>query len=181
MRLVPTREAIRLTGLSGPKLREWTSRRALIPADIPPKSQGSSAQYSWQTILLLRLAAELRSRFHLELQVHRSLFASLRRSFHGKSFVVLWGKTLALYGGEHWSLINAEERSDAAEDALLIRLDPHLGILAAGFELPHPSGASRQLDLFPALAVSASHIPAAAIRSPTASSAMPLVRRRRTG
>lgn len=94
---------------------------------------------------------------------------------------MLWGKTLALYGGEHWSLINAEERSDAAEDALLIRLDPHLGILAAGFELPHPSGASRQLDLFPALAVSASHIPAAAIRSPTASSAMPLVRRRRTG
>jgi hypothetical protein len=65
MRLVPTRDAIRLTGLSAPKLREWTSRRALIPADIPPKNQGSPAQYSWQTILLLRLAVTLRDRFHM--------------------------------------------------------------------------------------------------------------------
>ena len=56
MRLVPTRQALQLTGLSSAKLREWTSRRALIPADVPSKKQGSSAQYTWQTILLLRLA-----------------------------------------------------------------------------------------------------------------------------
>jgi hypothetical protein len=172
---------MRLTDLSAPKLREWTSRRALIPADVPPKSQGSPAQYSWQTILLLRLAVTLRDRFHLELQAHRSLFASLRQNLRSKSFVVLWGKTLALNGGERWSLLNAEDRFESAEDVLLIRLDPHLKILASGFELPHSSGAPGQLDLFPARAVSQPRTPATAFRSPAVSSAMPLVRRMRTG
>jgi DNA-binding transcriptional MerR regulator len=79
MRVITTREASQLTGLSTNKLREWTSRRALIPADVRPKSQGSPAKYSWQTILLLRVAATLRGSFHLELQAHRQVFASLRR------------------------------------------------------------------------------------------------------
>ena len=37
MTLVATRRASELTGLSTSKLREWTSRRALIPADVTPK------------------------------------------------------------------------------------------------------------------------------------------------
>ncbi len=181
MRLVPTREAMTLTGLSAAKLREWTSRRALIPADIPPKSQGSSAQYSWQTILLLRLAVRLRDQFHLELQAHRSLFASLHSNLRGKSFVALWGKTLALNGGEHWSLLDAEDNLEPAEDALLIRLDPHLKILASGFALPHPSSVPGQLDLFPARPVSQSQSAMTAIRSTAVASARPAVRQRRTG
>ena len=79
MRLVKTPDATVLTGLSTATLREWTSRRALIPADVPPKGKGSPAGFTWQTILLLRIAVTLRDRFHLELQPHRSLFASLRR------------------------------------------------------------------------------------------------------
>src|SRR5216684_3758497 len=96
MRVVTTREASQLTGLSTNKLREWTSRRALIPADVRPKSQGSPAKYSWQTILLLRIAVTLRDRFHIELQAHRQVFASLRRGLNGTSFVALWGKSLAI-------------------------------------------------------------------------------------
>lgn len=77
MQLVTTRDATRLTGLSTEQLREWTSRRALIPPDVGPKGHGSPARYCWQTILLLRLAVTLRDRFKLELQAHRDLFSEL--------------------------------------------------------------------------------------------------------
>jgi hypothetical protein len=88
MRVVSTRDATRLTGLSANKLREWTSRRALIRPDIRP-SQGSPAKFSWQAILLLRIAATLRDGFHLELQAYRPLFASLRSGLRKTSFVAL--------------------------------------------------------------------------------------------
>lgn len=153
MRYVTTRQATRLTGLSTAKLREWTSRRALIPADVPPKSQGSPAQYSWQTILLLRIAATLRNRFHLELQVHQALFTSLRIALRGKSFIALWGKKLVLYGTADWSVTDESETALLRDDALIIRLHPHLSVLAEGFALPNPMGAIGQLDFFPAMAV----------------------------
>lgn len=153
MRYVTTRQATRLTGLSTAKLREWTSRRALIPADVPPKNQGSPAQYSWQTILLLRIAATLRGRFHLELQVHQALFTSLRTALRGKSFIALWGKKLVLYGTADWSIMDELETSLLRDDALIIRLHPHLSVLAEGFALPNPTGAIGQLDFFPAMAV----------------------------
>lgn len=149
MQLVPTRQALQLTGLSAPTLREWTSRRALIPADVPPKKQGSPAQYSWQTILLLRLAVTLRERFHLELQAHLSLFASLRRGLRGRSFIALWDKALALHGHDEWALVDAGVEP-LRQDAVVILLNPHLLILSEGFALPKPVGMARQLDLFPA-------------------------------
>ena len=152
MRLVPTRQALQLTGLSAPTLREWTSRRALIPADVPPKNQGSPAQYSWQTMLLLRLAVTLRDRFHLELQAHRSLFASLRRGLRGRSFIALWDKTLALYGHDEWHLVDADA-DPLRQDAVVILLNPHLHILSEGFALPKPAAVAGQLDLFPATPV----------------------------
>jgi len=152
MRLVKTRKALSLTGLSSPTLREWTSRRALIPADVPPKTQGSPAQYSWQTILLLRLAATLRDRFHVELQAHRPLLANLRQGFHGRSFVGLWDSTLVLQGGDRWQLV--DPTADLLrQDSIVIQLNPHLLILSEGFALPKPAGIGRQLDLFPAVDV----------------------------
>ena len=153
MRLVPTRQALQLTGLSAPTLREWTSRRALIPVDVPPKSQGSPAQYSWQTILLLRLAVTLRDRFHLELQAHRSLFASLRRGLKGRSFIALWDKVLALHGHDDWLFIDEAGAEPLRQDAVVILLNPHLLVLSEGFALPTPAGVTGQLDLFPATPV----------------------------
>lgn len=152
MPFVPTRQALQLTGLSAPTLREWTSRRALIPADVPPKNQGSPAQYSWQTILLLRLAVTLRDRFHLELQANRPLFASLRRGLRGRSFIALWDKALALHGRDEWLLVDAGAEL-LRQDAVVILLDPHLLVLSEGFALPKPAGATGQLDLFPATPV----------------------------
>ncbi len=153
MLLVPTRQALHLTGLSAPTLREWTSRRALIPADVPPKNQGSPAQYSWQTILLLRLAVTLRDRFHLELQAHRSLFASFRRGLRGRSFIALWDKALALHGRDEWLLVDEAGAEPLRQDAVVILLNPHLLVLSEGFALPKPAGRTGQLDLFPATSV----------------------------
>lgn len=148
MQLIPTRQALKLTGLPAPTLREWTSRRALIPADIPPKKQGSPAQYSWQTILVLRLAVTLRDRFHLELQAHSSLFVDLRRGFGGRSFIALWDKAVALHGDDEWTFVEAGVEQ-LRQDAIVIRLNPHLLVLSEGFALPKPVGMVGQLDLFP--------------------------------
>ena len=156
MQLVTTREAIELTGLSTATLREWTSRRALIPADVPPKSQGSPARYSWQTVLLLRLAVTLRDRFHLELQAHRQLFADLKRGLAGVSFIALWGKALVLQGGDRWSLVEEADPVSPHEDAIVVHLEAHLAALSLGFALGTPPASDGQLELFPAQPVDAS-------------------------
>lgn len=179
MQLVPTREASRLTGLSTNKLREWTSRRALIPADIPPKSQGSPAKYSWQTILLLRIAVTLRREFHLELQAHRPVFASVRRELRGASFIALWGKSLAIHANQRWTWVNDDDAGPLGGDAIFIRLAPHLEALSQGFALPRPSASPGQLDLFPVHpAVDATLSPQFSTRLSAARSAQPHRRRR---
>lgn len=157
MQLVSTRDATRLTGLSTEQLREWTSRRALIPPDVKPKGHGSPARYSWQTILLLRLAVVLRERFKLELQAHRDLFAQLGVGLARASFLSLWGKALVLHGGAQWSLIEPRNEGLFTDDCILLRLDPHLQQLLDGFSLPKPTSAS-QFQLFPALSVRADSI-----------------------
>jgi hypothetical protein len=150
MQLVTTREAIQLTGLSTATLREWTSRRALIPADVPPKSQGSPARYGWQTILLLRLAVTLHDRFHLELQAHRGLFAGLKVGLSRTSFIALWGKALVLQGDDRWSLHDEGDPSALHQDGVVVCLQSHLEALSRGFALPGPLSSPGQLELFPA-------------------------------
>ena len=178
MRLVPTREATRLTGLSTDRLREWTSRRAIIPADVRPKGHGSPAQFTWQTILVIRLAAALRARFRVELHAHRPLFASLRLGFRGASFVALWDKRLAIQSGGRWFLLDASGGPSEAEDAIVLHLAPHLEVLSTGFALPLPSTAAGQLDLFPARGLPSSPPTARpAPAAPTSPAATPARRR----
>ena len=143
---MPTPIASQLTGLSTDKLREWTSRRALIPADQRPKRKGSPAKFSWQTILVLRVAVLLRDQFSLELQANRSAFADLRKLLRAQSFIALWGKRLVLAPGRTWYFLDAAG-STPESDALLIALDPHLIIIRDGFALPGATE-ERQLDLF---------------------------------
>lgn len=154
MHLVTTRDATRLTGLSTEQLREWTSRRALILPDVKPKGHGSPARYSWQTILLLRLAVVLRDRFKLELHAHRELFVELGAGLAGASFLSLWGKSLALYGGTRWGVIDPHDESVSIDDCIVLRLEPHLQLLSESFSLPNALAPS-QLRLFPALGVMA--------------------------
>lgn len=147
MRSVPTPLACQLSGLSTDKLREWTSRRALVPADVRPKGKGSPAKFSWQTILVLRIAVILRDQFSLELQAHKASFDELRKSLQSKSFIALWGQRLALRGDGAWSFLETSDPVPEA-DVLLINLNPHLRVLRDGFALPDAATQSGQMDLF---------------------------------
>jgi hypothetical protein len=154
VQLVTTRDATRLTGLSTEQLREWTSRRALILPDVKPRGHGSPARYSWQTILLLRLAVVLRDRFKVELHAHRELFADLGEGLARASFLSLWGKSLALYGRSKWEMVDPRDESLATDDCIVLRLDPHLQQLSDSFSLPK-AAAPGQFQLFPPLGVMA--------------------------
>ncbi|WIX33224.1 hypothetical protein QO259_00765 [Salinicola sp. JS01] len=147
MSLVPTPIASRLTGLSTERLREWTSRRALVPADMRPQRKGSPAQFSWQTILILRVAVLLRDRFGVELQFHKKNFAKLRQELRSTSFIALWGRRLALNSQGELSLLD-EQIPLLTGDAILIALDPHLSIIRDGFALPNAPTVAGQLDMF---------------------------------
>jgi hypothetical protein len=109
--------------------------------------KGSPAKFSWQTILILRVAVLLRDRFQLELQAHKTSFARLKSELRTRSFVTLWGHSLALSPNGGWTLVEGDTLP-ADDDVLLIRLDPHLRILRDGFALPDLVPAPGQLDLF---------------------------------
>lgn len=150
MRLIRSRDVLTLTGLSADQLREWTVRRGLIHPDVPASRQGQQAQFGWQTVLLLRLAVVMRSRFHVELQVHRDLLVRALALLSGRSFPSLWGSTLAIYGLEHCALLAVNEPVPADQDAILLRLNDHLEILSRGFGVTEPIA---QLQLFPAVGI----------------------------
>lgn len=148
MRLVNTREASALTGLTVDQLREWTIRRALIPADVRPRSHGSPARFAWQTLLILRIASSLKSRFHLELPGHVGLFASLRSGLEARSFLTLRGRTLALLGGDAWDILDDVASAPRSDGLILLNFDPRLDALA-GCGAVRASAATQQLQLFP--------------------------------
>jgi hypothetical protein len=91
----------------------------------------------------------LKDRFHLELHAHRGLFAALRETLTGMSFIRLWGCSIAVYNADEWRLLDASETALPQADAIIIKLDPHLCVLAAELAMPSPMS-SGQLELFPA-------------------------------
>jgi hypothetical protein len=145
MKYVGTPETSELTGLSVETLREWTVRRALIPADLPPRAKGSPARYSWQTVLILRLAVSLKNRFHIELQAHKPLFAQLKEEMQHLEPADLGGKALLLLGEGGWTL--ADDAVSARADVLVIHLKSYLDSLSEFFGFA--DAASQQFSLFP--------------------------------
>lgn len=148
MHLIGSREVLKLTGLSTDQLREWTVRRGLIHPDIPASRQGQQAQFGWQTVLLLRLTVVLRSRFHVELQIHRDLLLRARELLNGRSFPGLWNHRLAIFGLDSCELLGGSDPLPANQDAILLGLDVHLEALSKGFGVSEPIA---QLPLFPAV------------------------------
>jgi DNA-binding transcriptional MerR regulator len=150
MRLVKASEAQKLTGLSADQLREWTTRRGLIEPDSKPNGPGSRARYSWQTVLLLRLAVVLKDSFHIELHAQRTLFSTLAERLAKTSFPALRESALVIGPDGIFSILPVKELRSPASDVLMILLDPHLDILSTEFGLIEPI---RQLPLFPARVV----------------------------
>lgn len=150
MRLVTASDVQKLTGLTSDQLREWTVRRGLIEPDAKPNGPGTRARFSWQTVLLLRVAVVLKDRFHIELQAHRSSFAALSRRLSHASFPALQGATIVLKAGGEVELLAANDPQTPEGDFLTIGLDDHLDALSSGFGLAEPI---RQLSLFPVRAV----------------------------
>ena len=144
--MIQAKKVLKLTGLSAHQLREWTCRRGLVKPDVPPSGSGTLALYSWQTVLVLRLAIEMRDAFRMELQTHRNLLDGLARRLAGTSFPSLLGCRLACYAGGDWALLRPGEKPDADRSVVLLRLDPHLEVLGAEFDAQEPL---RQLPLFP--------------------------------
>jgi hypothetical protein len=159
VRLIGTRDVLKLTELSADQLREWTVRRGLIHPDVPASRQGQQAQFGWHTVLLLRLAVVMRSRFHIELQVHRDLLARARELLNGRAFPSLWGHRLAIFGLERCALLAAGDPLPVDEDVILLALNAHLEALSQGFGVPEPIA---QLALFPAVGLRRSEVSAGA-------------------
>lgn len=150
MHLAKAGEVQRLTGLTADQLREWTTRRGLIEPDAKPNGPGSRARYSWQTVLLLRVAVVLKEGFHIELQAQREVFAALSRRLFKASFPALRGTALALGADGVSDIVSVGELGALARDVLILHLDPHLDVLATEFGLAEPM---RQLPLFPIRAI----------------------------
>lgn len=145
MRLLKTRQVPALTGLTVDQIRDWTVRRGLIRPDIPARKRGSEAQFSWQTVLVLRLAVVLRNRFHVELQAHRDLLLEVRAFLEGRSFIALWGERLAICGLRRAELVSSISDLDEHEDVIVLTLDRHLEVLSREFGF---QDTFRQLPLF---------------------------------
>lgn len=124
---------LELTGLTIDQVRDWTVRRALVHPDIPAQKRGREARFSWQTVLLLRLAAVLRTRFHVELHAHRNILTEVRARLDNATFTSLQGAILVIYGVRRCELVSSLSALDRDEDVILLRLDGHLAELSLGF------------------------------------------------
>ena len=147
MKLVKTREVLGLNGLTIDQARDWTVRRALVQPDIPTQKRGREARFSWQTVLLLRLAAVLRTRFHVDLQADRSLLREVRAHLDDATLSSLQGTILVIYDDvNRCELVSSVSALDAEDDVFLLRLNEHLEVLSVGFRYRREIG---QLPLFP--------------------------------
>jgi hypothetical protein len=129
-------------------LREWTSRRGILLADGPARGRGKHAQYAWNTVLVLRILAELHRSFGIEIAAWAELGTKLRDSLAKSSPLNLYGKYLRVFDGRFE--ITATPLPNPEATAIVVRLDPHLEVLAMGLGVPPPA---QQLNLFAAVSV----------------------------
>lgn len=133
-----------LTGLSSHQLREWTSRRGILPADQPAQGRGRHARYAWNTVLVLRVLAQLHHEYGVEIGAWSALAVAVRDDLSSSSPIGLYGRYLLISGGQYE--ITTPPFMLVQGAALIVRLDPHVEALAAGLGLPPPP---TQRDLFP--------------------------------
>lgn len=127
-----------LTGLTHDQLREWTGRRGIVAPDVRPNGPGTRALYSWQTVLLLRIATTLKSKFFIELTASRPLLAAISRQIKGLRFSELSSMVLVIHDSNSFNLIEQSNPFQAQDGAIVIPLEPHLKALSDSFTTePH--------------------------------------------
>ena len=131
-------DVLALTGLSPSQLREWSSRRGIMPADQPARGRGKHAQYAWNTVLVLRILVELKREFRMEIAAWSDLGIRLRDSLAGTSPIELYGHCL-LVRGIAFEITVAPWRMPEVP-TIAIPLDTHLEVLAGGLGVSPPSG-----------------------------------------
>ncbi|MCW2393547.1 hypothetical protein [Sphingobium sp. B11D3A] len=138
-----------ITGLSADQLREWSGRRGLIAPDVPACGKGTQARFSWQTLLLLRIAGALKTEIHVELEAYRDPFAVLREQLARLPFHALWDVALVIAGNASPMLRALGDIPLSSDEPLVIvGLRPHLDTIMRGFGIAEPVA---QLPLFPAV------------------------------
>jgi DNA-binding transcriptional MerR regulator len=147
MRPFQSSDVSKLTGLSSHQLREWCTRRGIVPADVPGSGRGRHALFSWQTVLALRLLKELHERFGAEVGSWSDAMEQLREALRSRAFQSLWKTSVAFLDSKNAMLV--EGRMPPHDAMLVVQLHPHLTALSEEFALkPEP-----QRTLFKALGV----------------------------
>lgn len=146
MRLVGAREASIVTDLSAHRLREWTGRRGLVSPEVPARGKGTQARFSLQTLLVLRLAAALRDRLHVELEAYRASLEMLQTHLAEESFQRLAGKSVVISIGRA-ALVDATSDVCLGDDdaVCVLNLQPHLDAIANAVGIATPNAQSSYL------------------------------------
>lgn len=140
VRLVGTRDAQVVSGLSADQIREWTGRRGLVSPEIPAKGKGTQARYSWQSLLLLRVCAALKTQIHVELSAYRNDIKTLQDQINNRSFHSLWNETV-IFGPSKPFVMELRQVPEFTFDKpyVLVLLRPHLQIIKGGLGIEKPT------------------------------------------
>ncbi len=131
MELVQFSDALRLTELPESQLREWCGKRGLFQPTVPARGPGRLALFSWQDIIALRIFREVTLVFGGRASGWAAGIADLRQGLDGQFFPSLWGKS-AIFASQQTAVIGMIPTSPLDSAALIVPLDPHLGVITSG-------------------------------------------------
>lgn len=122
-------DALRLTELAESQLREWCGKRGLFQPTVPARGPGRLALFTWQDLIALRVFREIILVFGGRASGWAGGVADLRQRLDGQFFPSLWGKA-AIFADQHTAVISAFSNAPSNSAALIVPLDPHLGVIA---------------------------------------------------
>ncbi len=140
-------EAAALVGITANQLREWTGRRAIVSPDVPGRGRGKHALFSPTTVLVLRIVAELQTRFLMEVGALGAMASRLGAELADVPFMALYGRAVSMTGCDEYEIIGLP-RARIVASAVIIPFDPHLVAIA---ESCGSRDQPAQFQLFPAV------------------------------
>lgn len=140
-------EAASLVGITANQLREWTGRRVIVSPDVPGRGRGKHALFSPTTVLVLRIVAELQTRFLMEVGALGTMAGRLGAELADVPFMALYGRAVSMTGCDEYEIIGLPCARIVAS-TVIIPFDPHLVAIAESCGLKDQPA---QFQLFPAV------------------------------